>query len=131
MLSGLFGALSLAFMREIYGPAILERKTRRLRKETGNKDLHAKLDSGLTPKDLFLHSVVRPSKMLVFSPIVLLTSIYVGLVSGYLFLLFTTFDIWRYGRREGGRLLPSPGSVYCARRTSPTLYLKRLNNELE
>jgi hypothetical protein len=91
MLSGLFGSLSLIFMRETYAPVILERKVKRLRKETGNEGLRSKLDIGLTPKELFLHSIIRPCKMLLKSPIVLLTSIYVGVVYGYLYLLFTTF----------------------------------------
>jgi len=91
MLSGLFGSLSLIFMRETYAPVILERKTKRLRKQTGNEELRSKLDVGLSPKELFLHSIIRPCKMLIKSPLVLLTSIFVGVVYGYLYLLFTTF----------------------------------------
>jgi len=77
-------------MKETYAPTILERKTKRLRKETGNPNLRSKLDSGLTPKDLFLFSIVRPTKMLIFSPIVLSLSVYVALVYSYLYLMFTT-----------------------------------------
>jgi hypothetical protein len=91
MLSGTFGIMGLAFMRETYAPTILQRKTRRLQKETGNMELRSKLDVGLSPKDYFLHSIVRPTKMLLFSPVVLFTSIYVGVIYGYLYLLFTTF----------------------------------------
>ena len=91
MLSGTFGILSLIFMRETYAPVILERKTQRLRKETGNEELRSKVDVGLSPRDLFLHSIIRPTKMLVRSPIVLLLSVYVGVIYGYLYLLFTTF----------------------------------------
>jgi hypothetical protein len=65
-------------MRETYAPTILERKTRRLRKETGNPNLRSKLDSGLSPKDLFLFSIVRPTKMLIFSPICLTISVYLA-----------------------------------------------------
>ncbi|KUJ18818.1 bicyclomycin resistance protein [Mollisia scopiformis] len=91
MLSGTFGLLGLAFMRETYAYAILDRKTKRLRKETGNMELRSKLDSGLSAKDYFLHSIVRPTKMLFYSPIVLGTAVFVGVVYGYLYLLFTTF----------------------------------------
>ncbi|KAE9366893.1 MFS general substrate transporter [Stipitochalara longipes BDJ] len=91
MLSGLFGLLSLVFMRETYAVVILQRKTIRLQKETGNKELRSKLDVGLSPRDFFLHSIIRPMKMLVKSPIVLLLAIYVGVIYGYLYLLFTTF----------------------------------------
>jgi MFS family permease len=80
-------------MRETYAPVILGRKTRRLQKETGNLQLRSKLDRGLSKKDFFLLSIVRPAKLLIFSPIVLATSIYVGIVYGYLYLLFTTFSV--------------------------------------
>lgn len=63
----------------------------RLRKETGNQELRSKLDSGLSPRDLFLRSIVRPSKMLIFSPIVFLLSLFMAIVYGVLYLLFTTF----------------------------------------
>jgi len=91
MLSGLFGILILIFMRETYAAVILKRKALRLQKETGNMELRSKLDIGLSNKDFFLHSIIRPSKMLIKSPIVLLLALYVGVIYGYLYLLFTTF----------------------------------------
>ncbi len=91
MLSGTFGISGIIFMRETYGPTILQRKTKRLQKETGNMELRSKLDVGLSPRDYFLHSIVRPTKMLIFSPVVFVTAVYVGVVYGYLYLLFTTF----------------------------------------
>jgi MFS family permease len=54
MLSGFFGLLSLVFMRETYAVVILQRRTVRLQKETGNKELRSKLDVGLSPRDFFL-----------------------------------------------------------------------------
>lgn len=77
-------------MRESYAPTLLKRKTKRLIKETGNQDLRSQLDSGLSPKELFKLSIVRPTKMLIFSPIVLILSLFVAIVYGYLYLLFTT-----------------------------------------
>jgi MFS family permease len=91
MLSGTFGTLGVIFIRESYAVTILQKRTIRLRKETGNEELRSKLDVGLSPKDFFLHSIIRPAKMLVFSPIVLALALYVGVVYGYLYLLFTTF----------------------------------------
>jgi len=93
MISGLFSISSLIFMRETYAVVILQRKTNRLRKETGNMKLRSKLDTGLSTKDFFWRSIVRPAKMLIFSPIVLSLSIYVGVAYGYMYLLFTTFTI--------------------------------------
>ena len=77
-------------LRESYAITILKRKTARLRKETGNRQLISKLDTGLTPKALFKLSIVRPMRMLLFSPIVSALSVFMAVVYGYLYLLFTT-----------------------------------------
>lgn len=66
-------------------------KATRLRKETGNLALVSKMDRGLTPRQLFLRAIVRPTKLLILSPIVLLLSLLCAFVFGLLFLLFTTF----------------------------------------
>jgi hypothetical protein len=79
-------------MPETHALTILKRKTKRLQKETGNLALHSKLDLGIPPRELFLRSIVRPMKMLLFSPIILLLSVYMAVVYGYLYLLFTTFE---------------------------------------
>lgn len=79
-------------MKETYAPYILEKKARRLRKETGNDNIRSKLDAGLTPKDFFWFSIVRPTKMLLFSPIVSLLSMYVAITYAYLYLFFTTIS---------------------------------------
>lgn len=87
------GAISLSalyFMRETYPVILLERRAKKLRKETGNPNLRSKLASKLDKKALFKLSIVRPTKMLLFSPIVLALSTYMAVVYGYLYLLFTT-----------------------------------------
>jgi multidrug resistance protein len=53
MYSGLLTLLCFAFMRETCAVTILNRKAKRLRKETGNPNFRSKLDLGLSPKDLF------------------------------------------------------------------------------
>ena len=91
--TGVFSILCLLLLRESYAPVLLARKTARLIKETGNTDLKSKLDTGLTPREVFVRAIVRPMKLLVLSPIVLLLSLYMGVVYGYLYLLFTTFSV--------------------------------------
>ncbi|CZT44713.1 related to multidrug resistant protein [Rhynchosporium secalis] len=91
MISGAFGVASLIVLRETYAATILRKKTMRLRKSTGNNLLRSRLDAGLSPKDLFVRAIIRPAKLLAFSPVVLVSAIYVGVVYGYLYLLFTTF----------------------------------------
>jgi predicted MFS family arabinose efflux permease len=79
-----------ALLRETYSVRILEMKTRKVRKETGNQDLKSKLDSGLTAKHLFERSLSLPLRMLFLSPIVIIFSTYMAVVYGYLYLMFTT-----------------------------------------
>jgi hypothetical protein len=77
-------------MRETYAPIILKRKTQRLIKETGNLNLRSKLDTGLSDADLFKRAIVRPTKLLIFSPICTIFAFYLMIVYGYLYLLFTS-----------------------------------------
>jgi len=79
---------------ETYPPVLLERKAKKLRKETGNQDLRAPSElSGRTPGQLLLANVIRPTKMLVRAPIVFLLSLYIALVYGYLYIMFSTMTI--------------------------------------
>ena len=78
------------FLRETYEITLLNQKAARLRKETGNPHLRSALDLGRTPGALLKKSIVRPMKMLLFSPIVLALSTYMAFVYGLLYLLFTT-----------------------------------------
>ncbi|OTA98074.1 hypothetical protein M426DRAFT_70455 [Hypoxylon sp. CI-4A] len=89
--SGSLTLASIIFVRETNATVLLKRKTERLRKETGNTKLKSKLDTGLSPRELLIRAVVRPAKMIVFSPVTLLISLYGGFIFGLIFLLFTTF----------------------------------------
>ena len=84
---------SVVFMRETFEPALLEQKAKRLRKETGNPNLRSRLDPGIPTSEFFKRALIRPTKMLVLSPIVLLLSIYMAVIYGYLYLLFTTLTL--------------------------------------
>lgn len=68
-------------IRETYAPVLLERKTRRLRKETGNPNLRSKLEQNLPPKEVFIRAISRPTKLLFLSPICGLMSLYMGMES--------------------------------------------------
>ncbi|KAM0540651.1 hypothetical protein ACHAPJ_013552 [Fusarium lateritium] len=67
--TGAISSAMLVTLKESYAPVILERKAALLRKDTGNDLLRSKLDTGLNTKDLFKQCIVRPVKLLVFSPI--------------------------------------------------------------
>ncbi|OTB02963.1 hypothetical protein M426DRAFT_322197 [Hypoxylon sp. CI-4A] len=93
-LLSIIGGFLLIFMlvalKESYAPVILQRKVDRLRKETGNDLLRSKLDAGLSPSDYFKRGIIRPFKMLFLSPVVAITSIYMALTYGYLYLMFSS-----------------------------------------
>ncbi|RWA10595.1 hypothetical protein EKO27_g4499 [Xylaria grammica] len=91
IVSGLQGLATLLFMRETHATVLLQRKTARLIKETGNNKLMPRAASSETPKQVLLRAIVRPAKMIIFSPIVLLLSLYAGVLFGIIFLLFSTF----------------------------------------
>ncbi|KAK2877259.1 hypothetical protein FQN49_001298 [Arthroderma sp. PD_2] len=89
--AGVIGIGTAVFMRETNPVILLQRKAERMRKETGNAKLLPKGAKTETPRQLLLQAIVRPAKTLIFSPIVLLLSLYAGIVYGLVFLLFTTF----------------------------------------
>lgn len=91
-------------MKETYPPTLLEQKTRRLRKETGNSNLRSILASTEPVSQVWKHAIVRPLKLLLLTPIVTIMSFYVAVTYGILYLLITTFSfVYRdqYGFGEG------------------------------
>ncbi|RDL36000.1 putative MFS transporter [Venustampulla echinocandica] len=92
ILSGVVSLLAIVLMRETYEPVLLERKAVQLCKVTGNGNIRARTyNKDLTPPQLLTRAIIRPTKMLLFSPIVLLLSIYCAFMFGLIYLLFTTF----------------------------------------
>ena len=83
--------MSIFLLHETNAAVLLGWKAARLRKETGNTALVSKMDRGLTPRELFIRAITRPTKLLILSPIVLLLSLLCAFVFGLLFLVFTTF----------------------------------------
>ena len=79
------------FARETYAPILLERKAKRLRKETGNPNLVSKLDLGITTTELWKRSLLRPMKLMFLSLICAMMSLYLAIVYGIMYILFTTF----------------------------------------
>ncbi|KAI1116811.1 major facilitator superfamily domain-containing protein [Nemania sp. NC0429] len=90
ILSGVLFIMTM-FMRETNAVVLLQRKTRRLIRETGNDKLVPKGATHDTPSQILRKAIVRPARILLLSPIVLLLSLYNGIVFGLIFLLFTTF----------------------------------------
>ncbi|KAI0157579.1 major facilitator superfamily domain-containing protein [Xylariaceae sp. FL1272] len=77
--------------RESYPPVLLARKTQQLRKSTGNHAYRSALDTGETNSQRLKNAMIRPLKLLIFSLPVTLLSIYIAILYGLSYILFTTF----------------------------------------
>ncbi|KAK5659519.1 hypothetical protein OQA88_721 [Cercophora sp. LCS_1] len=89
-------ALTEIFTQETNHHVLIQRKVKRLRKELGRDDLQSCYEVGKekqTHTRLLLNGLVRPTKMLILSPLVLSLSIYLAFAYGVLYLLFTTIPI--------------------------------------
>ncbi|OGE54732.1 hypothetical protein PENARI_c005G00818 [Penicillium arizonense] len=91
ILGGFFGSIAVLVLRESHPKVLLEQKAAYLRASTGNSNWRSKLDSTLSPRQVLLQVLVRPVMLLVRSPILFVISLYVALVFGVMYLLFTTF----------------------------------------
>ncbi|KAL2801986.1 major facilitator superfamily domain-containing protein [Aspergillus granulosus] len=97
------GIVMLSFpfiVPETYAPILLERKAAQLRKETGNSGYRSRLDDGIPSSQRFRQALIRPTKMLLFSPIVASMCIYIAALYGLLYILFTTFTPVFQGQYE-------------------------------
>ncbi|KAI1779150.1 major facilitator superfamily domain-containing protein [Hypoxylon cercidicola] len=90
IIGGFVMIMMIAFTRETYAPVLLQRKVARLIKETGNPQLRSKLDEGLTPGNYFKRAIERPIRLLLFSPITAICAVYMAIVYGYLYLMFSS-----------------------------------------
>ncbi|KAI1384847.1 major facilitator superfamily domain-containing protein [Hypoxylon trugodes] len=85
---GVMTVLTFFFLTESHGQTILRRKAERLNKE--NPDAYSVPVANV--RAVLLRAILRPMRMLIRSPIVTGLSIYLALIYGYLYLLFTTFS---------------------------------------
>lgn len=88
------GALMI-LLHESNAAVILDRKTKRMRKELDRPELrniltHGKDAGSMSRGQILFQGMIRPLKLLFKSPIVFLLSLYISFVFGLLFLLFTT-----------------------------------------
>lgn len=70
----------LVFAPETYGPTILQRRARRIRKETGNSRIFAPIEvEKKGTRQMITVILMRPLRMLIFESIVLFTCLYLAL----------------------------------------------------
>jgi len=95
-LSGFALVFLIFFLPETSAQNILYRRTRRLRKLTGNDKLKCEpeiVSENMTGKDIALMTLVRPFTLNFQEPIVLLLNLYIALVYGLLYIWFESFPI--------------------------------------
>jgi multidrug resistance protein len=80
----------VVFLQETYAPVLLARKAAKLQKSTGQPHRPAVYDPRSLPHRIY-HAVQRPLKILFLQPIVFIMAVYMALIYGTLYLLFTTF----------------------------------------
>lgn len=90
---------------------VLENKARAMRKMQNNeKSIVSALNPKTSPSDALRAALVRPTKLLVFSPIVLVLSLCSAVSYGFIYLLFTSMTpafMRRYGMKN-----PEVGLTY-------------------
>lgn len=88
----ILGALTIP---ETYAPVILRRRADALAKQTGKVYISVldKRNGRPTPKAAFNKAMVRPWALLFREPIVLLISVYMAILYGTLYMLFSAFPI--------------------------------------
>ncbi|KAB5539437.1 major facilitator superfamily domain-containing protein [Coniochaeta sp. 2T2.1] len=90
--TGTLGIINAIFTKETYAPVLLERKAKRLQKETGNTALYVKGQRQLPFPELMKRSFSRPIRMLLFCPLITGLSCYIAFIYGVCYLLFSTFS---------------------------------------
>lgn len=83
---------SIPVLRESYRPLILDRKIKRLRKETGNSNLVAAVPHQSSGLQALKISTFRPIKLLVTSPLVFLPAFGLAVIFGMMFLMLSTMS---------------------------------------
>jgi DHA1 family multidrug resistance protein-like MFS transporter len=89
-----FGCIAFILLPETFVPRLLTLKARRLRFETKNWALHSQQEE--TPVDIkvfIVRYLTRPFQMLFQEPILLLLTLYISFVYGFLYLLFSAYPI--------------------------------------
>ncbi|TVY78285.1 MFS transporter prlG [Lachnellula suecica] len=94
LIAGSVVTILIEFFNSETNPKVLmSRKVKRLQKELNRPELRSCYEPEgpvQSPTHIILHGVMRPLKMLFLSPIVFLMSLYMAVVYGLLYLLFTT-----------------------------------------
>ncbi|GLA61979.1 hypothetical protein AtubIFM55763_007195 [Aspergillus tubingensis] len=89
--AGVVTSLAVLFQKETYAPALLQRRKRAL--EKANPGVTYRVEVGSHASQVFRQSILRPVRLLFFSPICTFMSLYLALVFGLLYLHMVTITL--------------------------------------
>lgn len=96
------------FMPETYGPVVLKRRAKKLRKDTGNSSILSPLEmESRNLREMFIITMTRPFRMILHESIVSLTSLYLALAYAIFYLYFEAYPIIF----QGEQMLQLPRAV--------------------
>ncbi|KAJ5369459.1 hypothetical protein N7509_014071 [Penicillium cosmopolitanum] len=134
IMSGLVTAASFLILEETYSPVLLQRKATLMQKETGNA-IYVPRNPEIPLAGKVWQAMRRPIVLLGTNPIVIIASIYLAIVYGVTYLLFTSIpEVFRnsYHWSEGSLGLATLGigvgsliSLFLTGRYSDRLLLQR------
>lgn len=112
--NGVIAVYGNIFLEETYPPILLKRKSHKLRKLTGNQNLHSlyEIATGETFFDILIANFKRPLTMLFTNPMVFGLGVFMAICYGCLYILIVAFpQVWRknYGFGSG-----STGLMYIS-----------------
>ena len=89
-----FGLVGVIVVPETFEAVLLQQRAKKLRFETKNWALHAKADENqVNLKEISNKYLLRPFIMLFLEPILLLITLYMGFIYGFLYLCFEAYPI--------------------------------------
>ena len=98
-------AIGIFQLRETYAPILLQRKAKKLRRETGNANLKTEVErKGFNFRQTVEKALLRPFAMLATQSIIQFLTVYMAFVYGLMYLMLSTFPmLWvnRYHESEG------------------------------
>jgi DHA1 family multidrug resistance protein-like MFS transporter len=133
--------LMILFMPESSGPTILYYKAKRLREETGNKNLMSdseRKQNNIKVSSLLFDALIKPWEINAFDPAILFTTVYMGLIYGIYYSFFESLPLvypvmYGFSAESTGLIFLCVGPAALLAFTIHVIYLKfrvfpRLNN---
>ena len=94
IMASFFGLVAVFFCKESYVPVILQQRATKRKHATRNWAIHAPIDENpVTVHDIVTKYLIRPWKMLILEPILMLITIYISLIYGMIYLFFEAYPV--------------------------------------